>query len=184
MIVSALAGVATLVARLRRRYEPARYGAALAVAAIIAGWALARWPTFLPGLTVHQAAAGHDTLVGLLIAVACGAVIVFPSLAFLFGLTLTGQFRSDQMSGTMAPALGERRSGRRPTRFAVACLIGGVGSLTLADAGWAHVIGVVCLAGFIVFGFDAVVSGVLLAGADDESTGVTPSTRTDPGPRR
>ena len=44
VVVSGLAGVVTLALVYRRRYELARYGAALAVAAIIAGWALARWP--------------------------------------------------------------------------------------------------------------------------------------------
>ena len=73
VIVSGLAGIATLVLVHRRRYEPARYGAAVAVAAIIAGWALSRWPTILPGLTVDQAAAGHDTLVCLIVAVLVGA---------------------------------------------------------------------------------------------------------------
>ena len=46
-----------------RRYEPSRYTAALAVAAIIAGWALAQAPELLPGLTIDQAAASHDTLI-------------------------------------------------------------------------------------------------------------------------
>jgi cytochrome d ubiquinol oxidase subunit II len=83
VIASALAGSATLALVYRRRYEPARYGAALAVAAIVAGWALSRWPTILPGLNVDQAAAGHDTLVAIIVAVLAGAAIVFPSLALL-----------------------------------------------------------------------------------------------------
>src|SRR5262249_4149634 len=58
VVVSGIAGVTTLALVYLRRYEPARYGAALAVASITAGWALARWPTILPGLTVDQAAAG------------------------------------------------------------------------------------------------------------------------------
>ena len=50
MIVSALAGVATLaLVAARGRYELARYSAALAVAAVIAGWALAQRPVLLPG---------------------------------------------------------------------------------------------------------------------------------------
>src|SRR5262249_30725878 len=61
VIVSGLGGIATLAFVHRRRYETARYSAALAVAAITAGWALSRWPTLLLDLTVYQAAAGHDT---------------------------------------------------------------------------------------------------------------------------
>src|ERR1700733_2889077 len=59
VIVSGLAGLATLLLVYRRRYQLARYAASLAVAAIVAGWALSRWPTILPNLSVHQAAAGH-----------------------------------------------------------------------------------------------------------------------------
>src|ERR1700722_1328741 len=72
VIVSALAGLAALGVVFERRYEMARYAASLAVAAIIAGWALARWPTILPNLTVDQAAAGHDTLVSVVVVVLAG----------------------------------------------------------------------------------------------------------------
>ncbi|MEA2294759.1 MAG: cytochrome bd ubiquinol oxidase subunit, partial [Solirubrobacteraceae bacterium] len=61
--LSALAGVATVALVWRRGYEPARLTASLAVAAVIAGWALAQQPQLLPGLTVREAAAPHDTLV-------------------------------------------------------------------------------------------------------------------------
>src|SRR5947209_20492842 len=43
-----------------RSYEPARYLAGVAVAATIAGWALAQNPVFLHGLTIPQAAAGRS----------------------------------------------------------------------------------------------------------------------------
>ncbi len=61
LIVSLLAGAAALGLVATRRFEPARYVAALAVAAVVAGWAFARYPVLLPGLTVGQAAAPHDT---------------------------------------------------------------------------------------------------------------------------
>src|SRR5947209_11231536 len=69
LIVSLLAGTAALALVATRRFEPARYVAALAVAAVIAGWAFARYPVLLPGLTVSQAAAPHDTLVAVVVAV-------------------------------------------------------------------------------------------------------------------
>ncbi|HWH95846.1 MAG TPA: cytochrome d ubiquinol oxidase subunit II, partial [Baekduia sp.] len=94
LVVSALAGLATLALVVGRRYEPARYSAALAVAAIVVGWALAQAPTLLPGLTIHEAAASHDTLVAVVIAVAAGGLVVFPSLALLFRLTLVGTLRA------------------------------------------------------------------------------------------
>jgi cytochrome d ubiquinol oxidase subunit II len=159
VIVSFAAGLSTLALVYRRRYEPARYSAAVAVAGIIAGWALARWPTILPGLTVHQAAAGHDTLVWVIVCVLGGAVILFPSLALLFRLALSGRFRAAET------ALGAARTGRgvvvvrsgRLARAAVACLLAGFGLLNVADAGWAHAVGVVCLLGFIALGFRALV---------------------------
>jgi len=40
--------------------------------------------------------------------------------------------------------------------FAVACLVVGLGFLTVADAGWAHAVGVVALFGFIILGVLAV----------------------------
>ena len=162
VIVSALAGVATLVLVYRRRYAPARYGAALAVATITAGWALGRWPTILPGLTVHRAAAGHDTLVCLVVAVLGGGVIVFPSLALLFRLTLAGQFRAGELAASQSQADQPGTANIRVlTRVAVACLIAGTGLLNIADATWAHALGVACLTGFVVLAFVAVVMPVL-----------------------
>jgi cytochrome d ubiquinol oxidase subunit II len=165
LVVSALAGVATLGLVWRHRYEWARYSAALAVAAIVAGWALARWPVILPGLTVHQAAAGHDTLVWVVVAVLVGGLILFPSLGLLFRLSLTGRFRgpetADTGRGAAAIGLG---TGSGPVRVAVACLVAGFGLLNVADAGWAHALGVVCLLGFVVIGFRAVIVNALADG--------------------
>ena len=158
VVVSFVAGLATLALVYARRYEPARYGAALAVAAVIAGWALSRWPTILPGLTVYQAAAGHDTLVWLIAAVLAGGAILFPSLGLLFRLAVTGRFRAAE-TATPQQARRELR-GVRPrllARSAVACLIVGFGLLNVADARWAHGLGVVSLLAFVVLGFRAIV---------------------------
>ena len=158
VIVSGLAGLATLVLVYRRRYEPARYAASLAVAAIIAGWALSRWPTILPHLTVHQAAADHDTLICVVVAVLGGAVLLFPSLALLFGLTLVGRFRGGEHGAREQPP-GGRAHLKVPllARGAGACLIAGFGLLNIADAPWAHTLGVACLAGFVALAFCAIV---------------------------
>jgi len=158
VIVSALAGIGALALVYTRRFEQARYGAALAVAAIIAGWALARWPTILPGLTVYQAAAGHDTLVAVVIAVLAGAVILFPALALLFRLALTGRFTAKSTTSE-APPPGLRRVRPGPlARSAVACFIAGFGLLNVADAGWAHAVGIVFLSAFVVLAFGAITS--------------------------
>ncbi len=158
VIVSALAGLATLALVYRRRFESARYSAALAVAAVVAGWALAQWPTILPGLDVRHAAAPHDTLVAVVIAVLGGGAIVFPSLALLFRLTLAGRFDESPPPSAAPPAHG--RPGPKPAllvRIAVACLIVGFGLLTIADAGWAHALGATALFAFMVSGFLALV---------------------------
>ncbi len=162
VIVSGLAGITTLAFVYRRRYEPARYGAGLAVAAIIAGWALARWPTILPGLSVYQAAAGHDTLVCVVVAVLGGGVIVFPALALLFRLTLAGQFRGADLAPQDSSVLRHRAPNIRLLgRLGIACLVGGVGLLNVADAAWAHAVGVACLFGFAILGFGAIVLPLL-----------------------
>jgi cytochrome d ubiquinol oxidase subunit II len=154
LVVSILAGSATLALVLAGRFEAARYSAAVAVAAIVAGWALARWPTLLPGLTVQQAAAPHDTLVALVVAVLAGGVILFPSLALLFTLALTGRFDSIQAAPTR-PRADQVLSASMPrlrSRVVVGCLIAGVGLLNVAEAQWEHALGVLSLFGFVVVG--------------------------------
>ena len=162
VIISAVAGAATLVLVYRRRFEPARYGAALAVAAVVAGWALARWPTILPGLSIDQAAAGHDTLVWVVVCVFVGGAILFPSLALLFRLTLTGRLHAVE---TALPEQPGRRLGGTASpllaRSAIACLIAGVGLLNLADAPWAHAIGVGCLLAFVALAARSIIPAVL-----------------------
>jgi cytochrome bd ubiquinol oxidase subunit II len=94
VILSALAGVVTLWLEWRERFEPARYTAAAAVGAIVAGWALAQEPYLLPpGLTVDEAAAPDATLLALLIAATIGLALLVPALAWLFRLALGGQLR-------------------------------------------------------------------------------------------
>ena len=153
LVVSLGAGVATLALVARRRYEPARYTAALAVTATIAGWAVAQRPVFLHGLTIRQAAAGHDTLVAVTVAVLAGAVLLFPSLALLFRLTLGGALRAGETSSSETPLRKEQPAGRLDARLAVAFLLGGIGFLTFANAAWAHAIGVACFFAFILAGY-------------------------------
>jgi cytochrome bd ubiquinol oxidase subunit II len=89
--VSGVAGLATLLLCWRSLFGLARLTAALAVGAVVVGWAAAQAPRFLPGMTVTQAAAGRSTLVALVIAVACGSAILLPALVLLFSLFLRGR---------------------------------------------------------------------------------------------
>ncbi|MEX1143035.1 MAG: cytochrome d ubiquinol oxidase subunit II [Thermoleophilaceae bacterium] len=116
VLASAVAGVATLALVAARRFEPARYSAGAAVAAIIAGWGIAQQPRFLPGLTIEEAAASDATIVAVLIGFAVGLLLLVPSLAYLFRLVLTGRFdpaaplRPSEHEGP--PAAAERARGR------------------------------------------------------------------------
>src|SRR4051812_49560872 len=165
LIVSGLAGGATLALVLRRRYELARLGASLAVAAVVAGWALAQQPVVLPGLTVQQAAAPDATLVAVIVAVVAGVLVLFPSLALLFSLVLRGRF--DEAQPVDVPVRrGDVMRASRPgllVRSALACLVVGFGFLNVADAGWAHAIGVAAFVAFVVLGFLALVPRDLAA---------------------
>ncbi len=156
LLVSIVAGSATLALVWQKRYEASRYTAALAVAAIIAGWALAQSPVFLEGLTIREAAAGRDTLVAVTVAVLAGAAILFPSLALLFRLVLGGGLGGGEgaagqptQARSLLPALAP---GLWP-RLAIACLVAGIGFTTIADAAWAHTIGIFSLFAFIVVAF-------------------------------
>jgi cytochrome d ubiquinol oxidase subunit II len=142
-----------------RRFEAARYGGVVAVAAMVAGWALAQNPVFLPGLTVKQAAASHDVLVAVIVAVVAGGLILVPSLAVLFRLLLRGQLDHAGAEAERAGPVGRRveTDTALTRRLAAALLVAGFGLLNVAEAGWAHAIGVACLAGFILTGFAAAV---------------------------
>jgi cytochrome d ubiquinol oxidase subunit II len=92
IIVSALAGIATLALVWTERFDIARGTAALAVAAVIAGWVLANEPDLLPAqLTIDAAAAANATLTALVVSIGLGLVILLPSLYYLYGLVLRGR---------------------------------------------------------------------------------------------
>jgi cytochrome d ubiquinol oxidase subunit II len=166
VIVSVLSGLAIVWLVRTRRFALARYGVAVPIAAVIAGWALARYPTLLPGLSVHRAAAPHNTLICLIVAVLAGGALLFPALALLFRLTLGGHLHpvTDAQAQARVGTSPETPSPLRPgmgARAAVALLIVGVGLLNAADAPWAHAIGVASLFGFIIVGFAAIVTPAL-----------------------
>ena len=151
VLVSAAAGIATLALMRAGRYEPARVSAALAVAAIVAGWGLAQRPDLLPGLTVEEGAASHSTLVALLISIGAGLAIVVPSLMLLYALQLRGRF--DPAAATVE----ESPEGRVATRArglpaaAGALLVLGV-PLTMFGEDVLLAVGVVSLLLFVAVG--------------------------------
>jgi cytochrome bd ubiquinol oxidase subunit II len=143
--VSAAAGLATLLLCWWYRFELARVTAALAVAAVVVGWAAGQAPRLLPGLTVVQAAAGRSTLVALIVAVVCGAVVLVPSLGLLFTLYLRGRLDTPEEHATAGP--GAAAFDRSAAAIEVGDGVGGIGGVVggggAAAGGGAGVVGVV-----------------------------------------
>jgi cytochrome d ubiquinol oxidase subunit II len=160
---SAVAGLATLELVRRGVFEPARYLAAAAVAAVIVAWAIAQRPEFLPGLTVEEAAADRAVLVATIGGVAVGAIVLVPSLAILFGLVLRGRFDREAIEAEVQrhPRGGQHR--RLLLTLAGIALIVGLPSLLLASGGLLQVIGVVALLAFILLGSVGLVSVAVTA---------------------
>jgi cytochrome bd ubiquinol oxidase subunit II len=164
VIVSGVAGVATIFLVWRRRYEPARYTGALSVAAVIAGWALAQNPVFLPGLTVDEAAAGRSTLIAVLVATGIGVIILAPSLALLFGLVLRGRFdvsAAGAAEGDVPLRLGPSIARRTAVGVCLALLVAGAGLTLFVDTPWALALGVAALLAFVASGFLLLASAVV-----------------------
>jgi cytochrome d ubiquinol oxidase subunit II len=151
VVVSGVAGVLTLVLVWRSSFGPARASAALAVAAVIAGWAAAQEPQLLPGLTVRAAAAGRATLIATIIGVAVGAAVLVPALALLYTLVLRGRLDTAASSASSVPSVplvargGRIAVGRPAWAFAVVTLVAGVGLLVFAGPSWALGIGALLL---------------------------------------
>jgi cytochrome d ubiquinol oxidase subunit II len=100
VLLSGAAGLVTLWLEWTERFEAARYTAAAAVAAIVAGWAAAQQPYLLPpDLTVEAAAAPNATLVALLVATGVGLLVLIPALTWLFRLALSGRLAYEEESG-------------------------------------------------------------------------------------
>ncbi len=158
VVVSVAAGLVTVGLVWKGRFEPARATAALAVAAIVGGWALAQRPRFLPGLSIEEAAAGRSTLIALLVGVAVGSLVLIPALALLFGLKLRGQL-GEPPAGVVAPApileAGEIAGSSRLIAVAAGCLAIGSGLVFLFESSWAHVLGSFFLLAFVASGLIA-----------------------------
>jgi len=156
-IVSVCAGAATPVLVWRRSFDTARVTAALAVAAVVAAWALAQRPDLLPGLTVDEAAAGRSTLIAVVIAAGIGAVVLVPSLVLLYGMLLRGRFELEPSPAT--PIEGGRPArtllSRRLGVVALGCLAIGTFFTFFFEAAWALTLGVAGLLAFVACGFVA-----------------------------
>jgi cytochrome d ubiquinol oxidase subunit II len=149
--VCAAAGVATMALVWRSVFGLARTSAALAVAAVIGGWAAAQRPYLLPGLTVAQAAAGRATLVAIIVSVIVGGAVLVPSLILLYSLFLRGKLDVGTGEEAGAPRPPSARPAAPPAvrtpavAFAAVTLLAGVVLLVFTDPPWTHGLGAVCL---------------------------------------
>jgi cytochrome d ubiquinol oxidase subunit II len=86
-VLSAVAGLASIMVLVAGRFLLARVCAAVAVAALLWGWALGQYPLLLlPDRSVDQAAAQPTVLRVLLVVTAIGAVFLLPSLLWLYAI--------------------------------------------------------------------------------------------------
>jgi cytochrome d ubiquinol oxidase subunit II len=87
VVLSALCGVGSLVLLVRQSARGARLLAAGAVASIVWAWGVAQWPYILPtSLKVSAAAAPSATLTTVMVVFGVAAVVILPSLGFLYVL--------------------------------------------------------------------------------------------------
>jgi cytochrome d ubiquinol oxidase subunit II len=156
VIVSALAGVSTLVLVWTERYGLARVTSALAVVAIVVGWALAQDPYLLPpSLTLDQAAAADagDRDRGRPRHADPRPVAVVP-------LPPRPQRPARPELRTSRPALPHMT---RLPAIALACLVVGVVVMVVLELTW---LGVILLFVFIVTGIFAIADPAFLADDD------------------
>jgi cytochrome d ubiquinol oxidase subunit II len=84
-LLTAAAAITAITALVKRRYALARGAAVLQVSAIVWGWGYAQFPWMIPGVhTVESAAAPAITLRLVAYGLAGGAVVLVPSLWYLF----------------------------------------------------------------------------------------------------
>jgi len=82
--LSVVSGVASLLLLWRRAFLAVRITAALAVTGLLWGWGLAQYPVLLPGVPLEEAAATDTVLAASLGVLAIGALLLVPSLWFLY----------------------------------------------------------------------------------------------------
>ncbi|MGD9700893.1 MAG: cytochrome d ubiquinol oxidase subunit II [Acidimicrobiia bacterium] len=87
ILVSAIAGALSLERLRAQRWDRARVGAVIAVAAVVIGWGISQYPDLLVDeLTIADAAGARSTLLGLIIVFGLAAVTAVPALLWLYVL--------------------------------------------------------------------------------------------------
>jgi cytochrome bd ubiquinol oxidase subunit II len=114
VVASGVFGLVSLWLLLRRNFVAVRVTAALAVVAIIWGWAAGQYPYLLePDLTIEQAAAGRATLTAMLVSLAIGALLLVPSMTWLYVIFQRGH-GPEPRSGEGGPAGADQLAAGSP----------------------------------------------------------------------
>lgn len=96
VVVSAVAGAASVAFLGRRRFVYARSAAVVAVVAVVWGWAAGQYPALLVGeLSITGGAGAPATLTAVLISLGVGAMLFVPPLAVLLTLHARGRLGLD-----------------------------------------------------------------------------------------
>src|SRR6185312_2895407 len=99
-VLTAVAAIGAILALWFRRWHVARIAAAAQVSLILWGWAAAQAPYLVPpSLTVENAAAPRRTQLIFLVALALGALVLFPSMTYLFRLFKTARVHETVPTG-------------------------------------------------------------------------------------
>jgi cytochrome bd ubiquinol oxidase subunit II len=108
LLIAVLSGLASLLLLWRHAYVAVRLTAAVAVTGLLWGWGLGQYPELLPGVSIADAAATDAVLAASLGALGVGALLLVPSLWWLYA---TFQHERD------AEAPGSRRRPRSRGTF-------------------------------------------------------------------
>jgi len=84
LLISVLSGLASLLLLWRGAYVAVRLTAAVAVAGLLWGWGVGQYPELLPGVSLADAAATDAVLAASLGALGVGALLLVPSLWWLY----------------------------------------------------------------------------------------------------
>ena len=109
IILSAGAGLATMLLLRRERYTDARIPAIVAVASVIVGWGVGQYPWILVDqMTIEDVAAPDNVMIALLITFGFAGVLAVPALVLLFRLTDSGALSTSETRPDSSQAVLDR----------------------------------------------------------------------------
>jgi cytochrome d ubiquinol oxidase subunit II len=105
VVVSLVTGFFSLGALWRRHFTAAAAGVAATVATVLAGWGIAQYPALVsPAITIEGAKAPNAVLWAMIGSIAVGALVLIPSLGWLFVIFKRVRRRLPKSSNPSSPA--------------------------------------------------------------------------------